>query len=84
LINILIFIPLPGFWKAVMALNRLRKTLFQARGIGLPRGRPKGKKTAKRKMSDPGMSLRAIMKNMIKTVQNGEVKDIEIVIRPLK
>jgi hypothetical protein len=50
----------------------------------MPRGRPKGKKTVKRAVSDTERSLRAIMKNLIKMARNGEVKDIEIVIRPLK
>ncbi len=68
----------------VMALNTNSKTLFQLRVIEMPRGRPKGSKTAKRKASDTEMSLRAIMKNLIRMVRKGEVKDIEIVIRPLK
>ena len=50
----------------------------------MPRGRPKGSKTVKPKMSDTEVSLRAIMKNLTRMVRKGEVKDIEIVIRPLK
>ena len=50
----------------------------------MPRGRPKGKKTVKRVVSKTEMSLKAIMKNMIKMVRNGEVEDIQIVIKPLK
>ena len=50
----------------------------------MPRGRPKGVKTAKRAVSKTEMSLKAIMKNLTRMVRNGEVKDIEIVIRPLR
>ena len=50
----------------------------------MPRGRPKGTKKVKRAVSKTEMSLKAIMKNMIKMVRNGEVEDIQIVIRPLK
>ena len=51
---------------------------------GRPKGRPKGTKTAKRAVSKTEMSLKAIMKNLIRMVRRGEVVDVEIVIRPLK
>jgi hypothetical protein len=50
----------------------------------MPRGRPKGSKMVKRKVSETEMSIKAIMKNLIKMVRRGELKDIEIIIKPLK
>ena len=50
----------------------------------MPRGRPKGKKTVKRAVSDTEMSLKAIMKNLIRMSRKGEIGDVEIIIRPLK
>jgi len=67
-----------------LALNRNSLTLFQARGYEMPRGRPKGTKTAKRAVSKTEMSLKAIMKNLIRMSQKGEIGDVEIIIRPLK
>jgi hypothetical protein len=58
--------------------------MFQAGGNEMPRGRPKGTKTAKRAVSKTEMSLKAIMKNLIRMSRKGEIGDVEIIIRPLK
>jgi hypothetical protein len=50
----------------------------------MPRGRPKGTKTVKRAVSKTEMSLKAVMKNLIRMSRKGEIGDVEIIIRPLK
>ena len=50
----------------------------------MPRGRPKGSKAVKKPVSKTEMSLKAIMKNLIRMSRKGEIRDVEIIIRPLK
>ena len=50
----------------------------------MPRGRPKGTKKVKQAVSKTEMSLKAIMKNLIRMARKGEIGDVEIIIRPVK